>query len=223
MKLFEKYAQVFGATDICVKDLDLSGLQIGYSKEGKEKIFNLAFPNPLENFEGIRDALIALLGEEAAAQEQPNPQQNQQQGFGPQAQGFNPHNPQGFSQQSGFNPQAQHPFSAHAPFGAQSPRGANPQQGFNPQTQGFQGLGPQAMPFGPMGFHAHNPQWGFNPQGFNPQAQHPQPGFDPQHPQGGFGPQSDLAPQAQGFDPQNQNHLTESAQPPHPQPTQSKD
>lgn len=218
VKLFEKYAQVFGATNICVKDLDLSGLQIGYSKEGKEKIFNLAFPNPLENFEGIRDALIALLGEEAAAQEQPNPQQNQEQGFGPQAQGFNPHNPQGFSQQSGFNPQAQHPFSAYAPFGAQSPRGANPQQGFNPQTQGFQGLGPQGMPFaapqgmfmfgfmpfwgfGPMGFHAHNPQWGFNPQGFNPQAQHPQPGFDPQ----------------------NQNHLTESAQPPHPQPTQSKD
>ncbi|BCZ17491.1 hypothetical protein NHP190003_07730 [Helicobacter sp. NHP19-003] len=224
--LFEKYAQTPGAVDICVKDLDFSGLQIGYSKGGKEAIFNLAFPNPLENFEGIRDALIALLGEEAPNGAQPNQNlqgnSNPQQGFGPQAQGFNPHNPQGsfnpqgFAQQGGFNPQAQHPFGGYAPFGAQGPQGANPQQSFNPQ--GFQGFAQQGMPFahhgmfmfgfvplwgfGPMGFHAHNPQWGFDPQG--------------------FGPQNVFNPQGQGFNPQHQ-HPQDSAQPAQAQPAQPQD
>ncbi|WP_104691262.1 DUF2470 domain-containing protein [Helicobacter heilmannii] len=210
VKLFEKYAQVPEATDICVKDLDFSGLQIAYSKERQEKTFNLAFPNPIENFEGIREVLIALLGEEAAAQEQTNFQQNPQwgfnpMGFGPQAQGFNPHNPQG------FGPQGQHPFGS-APFGAQ---GANPQQGFNPH---FQGFGPHGMPlhsmfmfgilpfwgFGHMGFHAPHAQAGFNPMGFGPQAQ----GFNPQsqYPQGGFHPQN-------GFNPQPPHNSAEPQKP----------
>ncbi|GMB96555.1 hypothetical protein [Helicobacter sp. NHP22-001] len=221
----------------------LKGLQIAYTKEGQEEVFNLAFPHTLENFEGIRDALIALLGEDAGVDAQ-NMHQNPQwgfgpMGFGPQAQSFDPHNPQGgfnpqgFGPQSGFNLQAQHPFSGYASFGAQGPQGATPQQGFNPQAQGFQGFGAQGMPFaphgmfmfgfmpfwgfGPMDFHAQAPQWGFNPQGQIPQngfdPQSPQQGFNPQNPQGGFGPQ------AQGFSPQHpQNRLTESAQAQQAQP-----
>ncbi|BDQ28721.1 hypothetical protein ASB7_05580 [Helicobacter ailurogastricus] len=222
VRLFEKYAQVPGATNICVKDLDFQGLQIAYAKEGQEEVFSLAFPHTLENFEGIRDALIALLGEDApsAAQGHQNAQQNPQEGS---------------NLQNGFGPQGQHPFGAYAPFGAQHPQwgpnhqspqwgpnhqspqwgpnhqspqwGPNhqsPQWGFGPQVQGFQGFGPHGMfmfgfmpfwGFGPMGFL----QWGFNPQGQNPQQ-----GFHPQ----AFGPQSQ-SPQ-------------DGTQPAQPQPAQTK-
>ncbi|WP_104742128.1 DUF2470 domain-containing protein [Helicobacter ailurogastricus] len=195
VKLFEKYAQVPGATNICVKDLDFQGLQIAYAKEGQEEVFSLAFPHTLKNFEGIRDALIALLGEDApsAAQGHQNAQQNPQEGS---------------NLQNGFGPQGQHPFGAYVPFGAQHPQwGPNhqsPQWGFGPQVQGFQGFGPHGMfmfgfmpfwGFAPMGFL----QWGFNPQGQNPQQD-----FHPQ----AFGPQSQ-SPQ-------------DGTQPAQPQPAQTK-
>ncbi|CRI32246.1 DUF2470 domain-containing protein [Helicobacter ailurogastricus] len=181
VRLFEKYAQVPGATNICVKDLDFQGLQIAYAKEGQEEVFSLAFPHTLENFEGIRDALIALLGEDApsAAQGHQNAQQNPQEGS---------------NLQNGFGPQGQHPFGAYAPFGAQ-----HPQWGFGPQVQGFQGFGPHGMfmfgfmpfwGFGPMGFlqwgfnpQGQNPQQGFHPQAFGPQSQSPQDGTQPAQPQ----------------------------------------
>ncbi|CRF41159.1 DUF2470 domain-containing protein [Helicobacter ailurogastricus] len=190
VKLFEKYAQVPGATNICVKDLDFQGLQIAYAKEGQEEVFSLAFPHTLKNFEGIRDALIALLGEDApsAAQGHQNAQQNPQESSNPQ---------------NGFGPQGQHPFGAYAHFGAQHPQwGPNhqsPQWGFGPQVQGFQGFGPHGMfmfgfmpfcGFGPMGFlqwgfnpQGQNPQQGFHPQAFGPQSQSPQDGTQPAQPQ----------------------------------------
>ncbi|TSA86309.1 DUF2470 domain-containing protein [Helicobacter mehlei] len=180
LKLFEKYASVQWASNVHVQDISLSEMEIAYTKEGKQEVFRLAFPYPLDSFEGIRDALIALLGPDASNvsdsyQSCHTENQHQQNHFGSGAQGsFGPQgNPGNWGHQGYFGPQAggfagQHPFNTSCGFnGSYGPWGMP--FGFTP----FPYFGMFVMGFVPFGFHPM-------PQHFNPQAHFgPQSGFHP--------------------------------------------
>ena len=100
---------------------------------------------------------------------QPQFNNDMNQGFQGQPQGFNPNVPQGRPQQ-GFQGQAPQGFNPNAPqgrppqgFQGQAPQGFNPNAPQGRPQQGFQGQ--------PQGFNP-NAQHGGQPQGFNPNVQH---------------------------------------------------
>ena len=127
---------------------------------------------------------------------QPQFNNDMNQGFQGQPQGFNPNVPQGRPQQ-GFQGQAPQGFNPNAPQG-------RPQQGFQGQApQGFNPNAPQGRP--PQGFQGQAPQ-GFNPNA--PQGR-PQQGFQGQ-PQG-FNPNAQHGGQPQGFNPNVQHGVQEQA------------
>ena len=147
---------------------------------------------------------------------QPQFNNDMNQGFQGQPQGFNPNVPQGRPQQ-GFQGQAPQGFNPNAPqgrpqqgFQGQAPQGFNPNAPQGRPPQGFQGQAPQGFnPNAPQG----RPQQGFQgqPQGFNPNAQHggqPQ-GFNPNAQHGGqpqgFNPNAQHGGQPQGFNPNTQH------------------
>ncbi|WP_104733356.1 DUF2470 domain-containing protein [Helicobacter felis] len=148
VKLLEKEG-VQNATEVQVQDLNLTEMKIAYSKEGKQEVLTLKFPKKLENFEGIRDALISMLGIDAQASQE-----------APHAQGFQNADPNAHFGAHAGNFQGQMPFNQHGPaqgfnhgFGAH--QGQQPH--FGPQAGGFQGQ---------MPFNQHGPAHGFNHAGF---------------------------------------------------------
>ncbi len=176
LKLFEKYAQVQGASGVHVQDISLSGMEIAYTKEGKQEVFKLAFPYQLDDFEGIRDAIITLLGPDA-----PNATDS-----------YSSCHTESQRQQNGSRSEAQDSFGGHQGSQAGGFEGHAP--------YGFNGAcGSCGMPFGFAPFpHYGMFVMGFMPFGFHPMAQH----FNHQASFGGSqagGPQQDKrTPHAQG-------------------------
>ncbi|WP_121756487.1 DUF2470 domain-containing protein [Helicobacter felis] len=171
VKLLEKEG-VQNATEVQVQDLNLTEMKIAYSKEGKQEVLTLKFPKKLENFEGIRDALISMLGIDAQASQD-----------APHAQGFQNADPNAHFGAHAGNFQGQMPFNQHGPA-----------QGFNHASFGmpFHGFPPVCgmfvwgfVPFCgfPMGGfqHHHAHMGGFSPMGNHAHMNHPHHMGHPQH------------------------------------------
>ncbi|WP_104682839.1 DUF2470 domain-containing protein [Helicobacter felis] len=159
VKLLEKEG-VHNATEVQVQDLNLTEMKIAYSKEDKQEVLTLKFPKKLENFEGIRDALISMLGIDAQASQE-----------APHAQGFQNADPNAHFGAHAGNFQGQMPFNQHGPAHGFGHAGFGmPFHGFPPvcgmfvwgfvpfcgfPMGGFQHHHAHMGGFSPMGNHAH--------------------------------------------------------------------
>ncbi|WP_104749285.1 DUF2470 domain-containing protein [Helicobacter cynogastricus] len=171
IKLLEKEG-VQNATEVQVQDLNLTEMKIAYSKESKQEVLTLKFPKKLENFEGIRDALISMLGIDAQASQE-----------APHAQGFQNANPNAHFGAHAGNFQGQMPFGQHgAAHGFNHAGFGMPFHGFPPVCGMFVcGFVPFCgFPMG--GFqHHHAHMGGFSPMGNHAHMNHPHHMGHPQH------------------------------------------